>query len=474
MIPRVTLRKALTDPNLLGDVLAGGTWFSWRTLLIAAMGEQLTDNERVLFRQLAGGREREPGRQVEECAFVVGRRGGKSRAISVLVSYIGGLCRHPALAPGERGILLCIAPDQKQADIVLDYVEANFRSSPILRQLIEARIARELRLTNGVDIEVRASDFRRLRGPTYVGCVADECAFWLAENSSNPDSEILASVRPGLATTGGPLFMISSPYARRGELWNIYNKHFAVVDRAMERDPASAAAEYGAEFRRDIEAFVSIEAVRNCIFSPGVLERPRQSGVAHRAFIDPSGGSSDSMTLCIGHYQIGKQTAVVDLIREIRPPFSPEQVCSEFAATLRSYNLSSVEGDRFGGAWVTEQFAKFGVRYTPAEKPKSELYRDLLACINSGRIDLLDHPRLISQLVGLERRSSRGTGRDVIDHAPGGHDDIANAVAGIASSFITKRVFNFNAFCGGDDDDDPDGARAWRAMRFAEHIRLYG
>src|SRR5262245_64495887 len=30
---------------------------------------------------------------------------------------------------------------------------------------------------------------------------------------------------------------------------------------------------------------------------------------------------------------------------------------------------------------------------------------------------------------GLERRTSRG-GRDSIDHAPGGHDDLANAAAG--------------------------------------------
>ena len=36
----------------------------------------------------------------------------------------------------------------------------------------------------------------------------------------------LNAVRPGLATTSGPLFMISSPYARRGELWRTYNKHF--------------------------------------------------------------------------------------------------------------------------------------------------------------------------------------------------------------------------------------------------------
>ena len=49
--------------------------------------------------------------------------------------------------------------------------------------------------------------------------------------------------------------------------------------------------------------------------------------------------------------------------------------------------------------------------------------------INSGRVELLDHPRLVAQLCGLERRTAWG-GRDSIDHGPGGHDDVANAVAG--------------------------------------------
>jgi hypothetical protein len=43
---------------------------------------------------------------------------------------------------------------------------------------------------------------------------------------------------------------------------------------AMFRCWKSAAAEYGAEFRRDIESFVSIEAVRACL-SPCVYERPK-------------------------------------------------------------------------------------------------------------------------------------------------------------------------------------------------------
>ena len=98
-------------------------------------------------------------------------------------------------------------------------------------------------------------------------------------------------------------------------------------------------------------------------------------------------------------------------------------------------------GDKFANVWPIEQFAKFNIRYEQSALPKSELYQSLLPLINSRRIDLPVHPRLINQLVGLERHTARG-GRDSIDHVPGGHDDICNAVAGLAN--INNRYSGFD------------------------------
>src|SRR5262245_9879209 len=83
MRPRISIRNALNDPKLLGKILDGKSWDKWRVLLIASMGERLTPTERKTFTQLTG-RAKEPGRRVEEFVAVVGRRGGKSRALSVL------------------------------------------------------------------------------------------------------------------------------------------------------------------------------------------------------------------------------------------------------------------------------------------------------------------------------------------------------------------------------------------------------
>ena len=182
------------------------------------------------------------------------------------------------------------------------------------------------------------------------------------------------------------------------------------------------------------------EAVEACV-TLGIRERPPERKHSYVCFVDPSGGSSDAFTLAIAHTE--NKTQILDAIRERKPPFYPEAVVEEFAKLIRSYRCTKVYGDSYGGEWPREQFRKHGVNYEPAEKTKSELYRDLLPLINSGAVDLLEHDRLVMQLTSLERRTARG-GKDSIDHAPGAHDDIANAVAGaLVSAFKQPGVSNF-------------------------------
>src|SRR5262249_36329059 len=65
-------------------------------------------------------------------------------------------------------------------------------------------------------IEVHTASFQAVRGYTLIGAVCDEIAFWRAEDSANPDTEILNGLRPGMATVSGAMLLcISSPYARR-------------------------------------------------------------------------------------------------------------------------------------------------------------------------------------------------------------------------------------------------------------------
>jgi hypothetical protein len=331
-------------------------------------------------------------------------------------------------------------------------------SGPI--QLLQPLVTREtedgLELSNGVEIVVGTNSYRAVRGRTVICAIFDETAFWRDESSSTPDFETYAAILPGLITMpGATLVGISSPYRRSGLLFDRWRRYYgiadddvlvvrgpsttfnptlprSVIDQALERDPEAAAAEWLAEWRSDLADYVAREVVEAAVL-PGRHELPPIAGASYVAFVDPSGGSSDSMTLAIAHRE--GERGVLDAIREVKPPFSPEAVVKEFADLLKTYVIQVVRGDRYGGQWPAERFQQHGINYEPAENPKSDLYLEFLPLLNGGRVELLEHPRLVNQICSLERRTARG-GRDSIDHPTGAHDDVANAVAGALATLI--------------------------------------
>jgi hypothetical protein len=138
---------------------------------------------------------------------------------------------------------------------------------------------------------------------------------------------------------------------------------------------------------------------------------------------------------------------------------------AEFAALLRSYRVSTIVGDKYAGEWPVEAFRKLNITYEQSAKPKSDLYRDLLPLVNSGAVALLDNAKLIAQFTSLERRVARG-GRDSIDHAPGAHDDVANAVAGVVVSLA--RAIDHTDLRWIDGVDDEHAALSPHAIEAAE------
>jgi hypothetical protein len=457
MTPKISLRKSLADPRLLGRALSGPSWQGWRVLLLAAVGENLTPDERKIFRKLTG-RSRELGKPVHELVAVVGRRGGKSRAMAVLMAWLAGLCDHRGtLAPGEVGVCLCISRDQRVAKIILNYIEGIFSDSPVLRRLIKNRTQDTLELSNKISIEVRPCNRVSLRGPTYIAVVADEVAHWhTSVDYADPDIEILTACRPGLMSTSGPLIMASTAYAQVGVLYDAFCKHYgpegspgilvahgtsrdlnpllpqSEIDRELERDPVRNRAEYLSEFRADVEGFIPRAAVEACVGDYRELE-PRE-GMVYRAFVDAASGSDGGDSYCIAIAHKDGDQVVIDCVREVIPPFSPAALVTDIAVPLcAAYKITKVWGDNYAGEFAKEPFRKAGIHYNLWPQHKSELYRDpLLPLINSQRITVPRIDRLINQTCTLERSVKR-SGRDEITHPTHGHDDLINAAAGSAA-----------------------------------------
>lgn len=446
-----TILQAMSHPDLFGPSFVGSSWNGWRAFMAALFALPMGEAALDLYRHHTG-RQAPPTAPFKEACLVVGRRGGKSRALAFAATYLATLRDYePFLAPGEVATIAVIAADRKQARSIFRYVLGMLNAVPVLASMVMDNTAETINLNNRVTIEIATASFRVTRGYTFAAVLADETAFWRDDSSANPDAEIFRALRPGLSSIPGAILLnASSPYRKAGVLYQTFKRHYArddarvlvwrgttlemnpsldpaIVAEAYEDDAASAAAEYGAEFRDDIADFVPREVVEACVI-PGRTELLPASTVRNYvAFVDPSGGSADSMTLAIAHLDGG--LAVLDAVREVRPPFSPESVVIDFAALLKGYRLSKVTGDFYGGEWPGERFRTHGITYIRSEKPKGGIYRDSLPRLNSRTLQLLDLPRLTSQLCGLERRTSRG-GRDSIDHAPGGFDDVCNAAMG--------------------------------------------
>jgi Terminase RNaseH-like domain len=145
--------------------------------------------------------------------------------------------------------------------------------------------------------------------------------------------------------------------------------------------------------------------------------------------VDPASGTKGGDRFgCAVATVNAEGVGILQGLRIWAPPFSPSVVVAEAAAWLKTYHVTEAVGDRYSGEFVRELFRAEGVRYEPTDRDKSRFFLDLLPLCNAGKVRLLDHPELLRELRGLERRIGK-EGRDRVDHRAGAHDDAANAAA---------------------------------------------
>ena len=446
-----SILEVMSDPALFKPWFSGSSWDPWRAVLAALFGLRMSEPQLQLFRELTG-RQETPANPFDEAWFVVGRRGGKSYIVALIAVFLACFRDWSAhLAPGERGVIMIIASDRRQARVIFRYAMALIEGVPMLKRMIERQTSDQIDLTNSVTIEVHAASYRSVRGYTILAALCDEISFWRTDDSANPDRAIVEALRPAMATIPGAMLIgLSTPYRRSGVLWEAWRDHYAqdndsvlviqadsrtmnpmlperVVAAAYESDPVSAAAEYGAEFRTDVSGFLDHDWIEAAVDESRPPELPPQDRLRYFAFTDPSGGRGDAFTLAIGHRE--DERTIIDVCRARRPPFNPSAVVIDYAEVLNSYRCKTVKGDRYAAEWVVGAFRDAGIEYQSSPLTKSEIYLEVSPLFATGAISLPDHRQLLTELRQLERRTTRG-GRDIVDHPIRAHDDLANSVCG--------------------------------------------
>lgn len=311
---------------------------------------------------------------------------------SFIAVYLAALRDHSAaLAKGEIGYVFLIAQNKDQARVALNYIRAAFEESPVLRSLVDEVTQEVVRLKNNITISVAAASFRSTRGRSLVAVIADEISFWRTDESSQPDREILRALRPALLLTKGPIIGISSPYAKRGVLYERFRDHYAKpsddvlvirgdvrtlnpvadddeIERMRLDDPEAAVSELDGHFRGDLSGFID-EAVLRANVEVGVKHRPFQPAHRYIAGVDVSGGQHDSFVLAISHKE--GERIVLDFVKEWESPFDTTVVVEEAAALMKAYRTSVAYGDSYGAQWVVSQFKLHDISYKSAEMSRS-------------------------------------------------------------------------------------------------------
>jgi len=444
----------LENPDLMSDAYTGESWEAMKAVLSGAFAVPMPESRKALFDKLAGGREA-PAATVKELYIIAARRSGKSDTIGAVAVYLATVGvmldnRLERLSVGERAYISVIAPDRDQAGLLIGYIKGKMNESAVLSAMIERETADGLDLTNRVSIRVNTASFRAVRGKSNIAVIFDEACFLRSENAANPDEEIYRAAVPSLATLGGMVIAISSPYSKKGLMYRKYQKHYAkdservlvvqggtadfnptidpqIIADALADDPEAAAAEWLGQWREGISDFIERDLIDSlCRSRP--LELPYDSRNHYVAFVDPSGGGRDQFTLAIAHKEKSGKI-IVDLVRGERG--QPAEITASYAEVIKQYRCFTIMGDRYAGSWPKDEFYKHRVTMQHSELSRSELYQFALPMLRNETVELPRDQQMINEFANLERRTSRG-GRDVIDHPTGAgfHDDRANVVAG--------------------------------------------
>jgi len=458
MMAPLGITEFIAHPDLLNDrSLSKGQ----KTFLKSTYGLPLDAEELDLYKH-ASGRQTYTPVEHSEATCIAGRRGGKTGKIASTMAIYEAFRDH-GVPPGEEAFVMLLAPTVKQARIAFRCIRSYLRGSRVLSKHIVSVTKDEIVLDNSITIGCYASTYDGVRGRTIVAAICDEMAFWPHdEAAANPDEEVLAALRPGMATVRNPkLLKISTPFAKQGVLWKEYQRRSeldfpvlqfssaelnptlkpSILEKERNRDEGKFCREYLAEFVDSINGWIVPELLEPCIVR-GRLEVPYKSDVTFLAVADPAFVHDDFALAVLSRGDDGRIVVhrVVRWSGTKAAPLGHEDVLAQVKSILTEYQINSLTGDQHCFDVIRQLLERLGVHYRKYNfdaRTRAEIFANLRHLLSQRKIELLDNPELVRQLRNLqEHRTDRGQ----VDIRPGGggKDDLAVAVA-LAASELSKQ-----------------------------------
>ena len=305
---------------------------------------------------------------------------------------------------------------------------------------------------------VYAASYRTAVGMTCCGIICDEVSRWRDEETgANPAREVLASIRPSMATmTQAREFLSSSPWSTldaHHDAFEIGNTDEQMVahaptwvanpnisfDRccALEPDEALRDREYGAiPMSAGLSAFFDPQAIEDAV-EPGLpMPRVASEGEWITAGAD-FGFRRDSSAIVVCHRsKDGAIYRVADML-ELKPsknmPLKPSETVRSFASVLKRHELSSVMADGHYREAISEHLIDQGMGLidSPAGSiGNTKVYVNARMLFHQGRVRIPDNEQIRRDLIEIQHRpTASGAIRIILPRRQGGgHADLVSAL----------------------------------------------
>jgi hypothetical protein len=462
------------------------------------------------------------------CTVVAGRGSSKSYLTALLALYYAITSDLSMLAAGEHGHAIVIAPTRALARQILNYVKGAIDDNATLRGMVTRTTQHEIELKRPDGREVTIcivpadKGGSSARGKSIVfGCL-EETAFFESEGAAVVDKDLLRAIKPRLLP-GAPVFVISTPWAKRGLLWTLFDRNWngprdsivawaastlllnlkrvrTAVAAEWQADPDNARIELGSLDGKEGPQFQDDSTSQyfgSDLIAQSVIDDPPEGVTYERkvAACDLAFKADGSALAIVGVRPDGTTIALdtLELKPNKRKGLLPSAVIADFASVLKKHGIPEVFADSHSREAAREEFAKHGITLRDApnshNRANTECHATVRGLFLEGRIKIPTREQaLLRQLREITAKPLEG---GIIKFSKprraGEHGDLGSAFILAASQAFARRGLSdrdchiigvgtraMNGKLTGrnrdrrDDFELPDGSTDWDAFDAAE------
>lgn len=472
------------------------------------LGRKLYPKQREILQEFFSAE-----KNYNELLLIAGRRSSKTFMTAIIATYLAYLWLElpdpymlfEGIIDRETPVyIITIATKPKQARILLDEIKAKIRTSPyFVDKIVKDDNQFELWLSRNLIIESVTSNSASEVGKTAIAVLFDEIGKYGTQQGTRDGEEVYDTMSKSIGTFAGNrtkflerahgdpglelvirffgrLVEISTPMAKQGILWRLYNAarqvrsilmyqyatweinpHYPRDSEYMRteymKNPRNFNREFGAQFSDAVDGMLPPDLVEKCVMGG---ETGFDRYYHYRAALDTS-LKRDAFAMAIGHND-DQGRAIIDLIRYWIPDRGVALDWTGIKASIENlfntYMVEHVIYDQYQSEAVRLYFKNYALEETTFTQPyKMLIYKNLEDLMWQDKIKYPDSARLIAELKALQRTWNGE--KFSVHHPESGpvvNDDGPDVVANLSYHLFNATVENR------DGDEDPYDDRGER------------